>query len=128
MDERVKKKRVMTEAQKERLRANMAKARQVRLDRIAAKKRENDLSAEAANKLPGEGAVEVLRRMTMILCSRFADGRMNKKSCLLCEMRVPELPEPDFVNPCPCQDAWSYIEYVDSRDQEKKNAERREAS
>ena len=128
MDERVKKKRVLTEDQKERLRANMAKARKVRLERIAQKKRENDLSVEDAKKLPGEGAVEVLRRMTMILCSRFGDGRMNKRSCLLCEMRVPEVIPQGFVNPCPCQDAWAYIEHVDNRDQEKKNAERREAS
>lgn len=130
MDERVekpKKKRVMTEAQKDQLRANMAKARAVRLERIKKKKLENDLPGVDATKLPGEGAVEILRRLVMILCSRFADGRMDKRSCLLCEMRIPPNIE-NFENPCPCQSAWKYVDFIDRRDQEKKDAERREAS
>lgn len=130
MDERLeepKKKRRVTEEQKVQLRANMAKARAVRLERIKQDRMRKDFP-EADRLTSGHGAVETLRRLLMLLCSRFGDGRMDKRSCLLCEIRVPPNPTIEFVNPCPCQEGWRYVSYVDKRESDEKNGERREAS
>jgi hypothetical protein len=110
-------KRTMTAEHKEKLRRNAAKAREVRAKRVAEKRKVREVG-DIGKRLPGEGAVDILRRMLIILSSRFSDQRMDKRSCLMCEMRVPVNPSPQFVNTCPCQEGWRYIDQYDRMVQE----------
>tara|TARA_Y100000593_G_scaffold82667_1_gene155434 strand:- start:410 stop:796 length:387 start_codon:yes stop_codon:yes gene_type:complete len=127
VDERVedkpRRKRYMSPAHKKKAAISLAKARKVKKERAQQRRKAEEFPEEDVKNLPGEGAVEILRRMVMILCSRFADGRMDKRTCLMCEMRVPPNSGPEYKNPCPCQDAWRYVAYIDRRDQKAANAE-----
>jgi len=126
MDERVDKektKKYMSPERKEALRRNLAKARAVRMEKINARKKALAESGDAQG-FSGAGATEIVRKMLLLLSSRFGDGRISKRSCLLCETQVPNAPDSNYKNPCVCQEAWEFVDFVDTRDQERLNAER----
>jgi hypothetical protein len=97
-------KREVSEATKEKLRSNLTKARAVRSKRAAERKEVRGAGRDQIAK-----SASVVGRILSVIGSKFADGRTDKRSCIVCENKVIG----GTSNACPCQDGWRLIAQVE---------------
>ena len=98
-----KKKRNVSEATKDKLRKNLAKARSVRSAKAVNRREVKDASR---NKLVEMS--NTLKDVLMVISTSFADGKVNKDCCSACESNyIPGR------NSCPCQKAWATVGEVE---------------
>lgn len=96
--------RIITDSHREKLRVNMAKAREARSEKSAGRK---SLINADQDKL--REAASVMRGLLNKVSTTYGSGELDKRFCLGCEKDYVDL----IPNSCPCQAAHKFVQSVE---------------
>lgn len=97
------KERVITDSHREKLRVNIAKAREVRSEKSAERK-----LIRGADQQRIREASSVIRGLLKAVSTTHGDGSLDPRFCLGCQHEYVDL----IPNKCACQGAWRFVKSV----------------
>lgn len=94
----------ISDSHREKLRANLAKARAARSQKFAQQRAVKNGDPEMKAQI--REMVSVIRGLLLKVSTTLGDGRIDKRFCMGCQDKYVDL----LPNPCACQTAWKFVD------------------